>query len=101
MTHARRAVDGRRDWHDSLDELRSEGFLDASDESLLIRHYDERARNLKEELDRLAPEYDRRIRQDGQDAADRWLSETAEAMGRRDAEESRRVLSSIAAIDQD
>ena len=44
---------------------------------------------MNELMNALAPEYARRIREEGQAAADRWLTETAWEMGRRDGEAAR------------
>lgn len=84
-------------WRQSLDQLRQAQVIDDADENALIRHYNERAQNLKEELDRLTPEYLRRVEQDGEANANQWLAETATAMGRRDAEETRELLSRLSA----
>lgn len=80
----------------TLDAARADGLIDAGDENALIRHADGRANELKEALDRIATEYQSRVRDDGQSNADQWLAATAEAMGRRDGEETRQLLSSIA-----
>ncbi|ALN80880.1 hypothetical protein [Lysobacter antibioticus] len=82
----------RREWLERLQAMREIGAIEASDENALIRQYDERAQRLREELARIAPEYLRRVDSDGEDEAKRWLAETAEAMGRRDGEETRQAL---------
>lgn len=86
-------------WHEALDQLRDADVIDAADQNSLIRHYNERAQNLKEELERITPEYLRRVQEDGEVSANQWLTETATAMGRRDAEETREVLSRVSTAD--
>lgn len=95
MTSAR--DQDRASLHATLEEMRREGLIDGGDENAVARHYDERADELKEALARIAPEYERRTRDDGRASADLWLAGTAEAMGRRHAEETRRLLSSVTA----
>lgn len=89
------APDPQQDLHQRIERLRADGVLDDVGEGVVSRHLEERAHSLQAELDRLAPEYSRRVREDGQDAADAWLSQTGEDMGRRDAEETRRILSTV------
>ena len=53
------------------------------------------ARNLQtQSLDRelawITPEYKRRVRTDGQASADRWLAQTARALGQRNGQQSRK-----------
>lgn len=86
-------------WRQSLDQLREAQVIDDADENALIRHYNERAQNLKEELDRLTPEYLRRVEEDGEASANQWLAETATAMGRRDSAETRELLSRLSTSD--
>lgn len=84
-------------WRQSLDQLREAQVIDDADENALIRHYNERAQNLKEELDQLTPEYLSRVEQDGEASANEWLAETAKAMGERDAAETRELISRLSA----
>lgn len=72
-----------------LGELRREGAIDAAEQESLLRHFDDMQRDLRDEIVRLQPEYMQRARTDGKDAADRWLTETAETLGRRFGEATR------------
>lgn len=47
------------------------------------------AQSLQQQMARIAPEYKRRVRVDGQASADRWLAQTARALGRRDGQNAR------------
>jgi len=93
--HAVAQDEPRASVHAALDASRREGLIDDDGENALIRQYDERAGDLKEALDRIAPEYQRRVRDDGEASANAWLAETAHAMGRRDGEATRRLLSAV------
>lgn len=83
-----------------LDELRRHGTLDPSDESALIRHYDDVLREVNEQKARLEPEYARR-RRETVEAADHWLADAAAALGRRHSEAMRQVLERIPALAND
>lgn len=88
-------VDPRAAVHATLDALRRDGVIDAGDENAVVRHFDDHAHALKEALDAIAPEYRRRVRDEGQAGADRWLAATAEAMGRQDGQAARQLLASV------
>lgn len=85
----------RRGWLELLRQWRHQDVIDDRDEGDLVRHYDERTGQLRAALKTLAPEYTRRVRDEGQEQADRWLRDTAREMGRGDGEATRRMLESI------
>lgn len=85
----------REQWLERVRSLREAGAIDDADEHALIRQYDERAQRLREELAQLVPEYRRRLSSEGEVPANRWLADTAEAMGRRDGEETRQALAAL------
>ncbi len=87
--------DNRRSWLDLIRQWRREGAIDDRDQGALERHYDERQAHVRQALAAIAPEYERRVREDGQAHADDWLRETARAMGREDGESTRRMLESV------
>ena len=78
-----------------LARMRADGELDAVGEGVLHRHFAERAGTLAVEFDALLAEYRRRAGTEGEEAATQWLAEAAESLGRRDGEETRRVLASV------
>ena len=78
-----------------LARMREEGELDDVGEGVMRRHFAERAQTLADDFKELLAEHDRRAEADGADAAREWLAEAAEAMGRRDREETQRVLSTV------
>lgn len=88
----------REELVEALDRLRVEGVIDESEESRLLRHYDEQQADYQQELARAEPEYRRRVQADGQQAADKWLSETATELGRRAGEATRRLTDQLRVV---
>lgn len=80
-----------------LSRMREEGELDDVGEGVMHRHFAEHADRLATDFRALLGEYQRRVEDDGADAALQWLAAAAEALGRRDGEETRRVLSTVVA----
>lgn len=83
---------------DRLDELRNEGAISATEHAELLEHFDSMQRDLREEMARLEPEYSRRLRDDGQPAADHWLTEVAEALGRHYGHATRRLTERLSVV---
>ena len=80
-----------------LARMREAGELDDVGEGVMRRHFQARADQLANDLRALLPEYQRRVEDQGPDAALQWLAEAAEALGRRDGQETRRVLGTVIA----
>lgn len=78
-----------------LARMREQGELDDAGEGVMRRHFADRADRLAEEFRGLLAEYQRRVGDDGADVAAQWLAEASEALGRRDGEETRRILSTV------
>lgn len=78
-----------------LQRMREDGQLDDAGESALHRHFGERSQALQHEMAALVEQFRQRSARDGDEAATQWLVEAVEALGRRDGEESRRVLSTV------
>lgn len=83
---------------EALGRLRVEGAIDEAEETQLLRHYDELQAEYQQALARAEPEYRRRVQADGQDAADRWLAETATELGRRAGEATRRLTDQLRVV---
>lgn len=79
--------------------MREAGEIDDVGQGVLLRHFDERAQTLGEELAGLVREYERRAGEVGEDAAQQWLAEASEALGRRDRDHTRRVIGTVVAGD--
>ena len=85
----------RAEFIDYLGTLRTQGRLAIDDEAAVIRHYDDVLAQVDGAKAELLADYERRRRDDGQDDADRWLREQAEALGRHHGEATRALLDSI------
>lgn len=81
-----------------LRDVRQQGVIDEAEEARLLQHYDDMLRDTEEEKARLEPEYDRRVREDGKDAADAWLSEIAFEFGRRQGEATRKITDQLRVV---
>lgn len=81
-----------------LSDLRDQGVLDPAEEADLLQHYDTMLRDVEMEKATLEPEYERRNREDGKDAADAWLAEVARDLGRRHGEATRRVTDRLRVV---
>lgn len=81
-----------------LEQLRFDGVIGEDEENTLIRHYDELQRELQAEIARLEPEYKRCCRDEGKDAADRWLAGAARELGQRHGEATRRITDQLRAV---
>ncbi|NYZ62107.1 hypothetical protein [Luteimonas deserti] len=88
----------RQAWIDGLAQLREQGAITTDDENTLIRHMDERLDAVQEALAALVPEYERRVAEEGQDAADAWIGDQARAMGEREGEDARRMVDSLTSV---
>lgn len=87
--------DGRQGWVDMVSSWGREAQLSGSEESVLVRHYDEWKEQLAQAMEGIAEEYKQRLADDGKSSADTWLAEAAAELGRRDGEATRRLFESI------
>lgn len=90
----------RQRWLDSVVALREGRVLTQHDQDILVEHYDRVQRDLGAAVAELAPEYARRIREDGKDAADEWLAAASRELGVQSGRELRRTVDSLS-IDPD
>ncbi|MDH7452985.1 hypothetical protein QF205_07830 [Luteimonas composti] len=81
-----------------LEDIRSQGQISISDEAAILREYDEMLVELRGAKQRLEVEYRERIGRDGQADADAWLRGEAEALGRRQGEQLKRLVGTIPAL---
>ena len=88
----------REELVDRLADLRGQGVLDAAEEASILAHFDGMVRDTDEEKARLEPEYHRRVKVDGQDAADAWLREAAFEFGRRQGEVTRAITDRLRVV---
>ena len=90
----------RQHWLDSIIAMREGGILSQRDQALLTEHYDRVQRDLGAAVESLAPEYARRIREEGKEAADRWLAAASHELGVQSGRELRRTVDNLS-IDHD
>ena len=81
-----------------LNDVRQQGVIDEFEETRLLQHYDAMLRDTEEEKARLEPEYERRCKEDGKDAADAWLAEVAFEFGRRQGEVTRTITDQLRVV---
>ncbi|WP_407353221.1 hypothetical protein [Luteimonas sp. R10] len=89
-----------RPWMEQIEQLRSEGVIDADDENVLIRHVNDHQSLIERELASIAPEYERRVAADGQERADLWLQQCARELGTREGEKMRRIFDQLSCGEQ-
>lgn len=87
----------RRVYMASLAEMRSNDLINADDENALIRHYDDQKASIEAAFLEFLPEYQRRMREDGEAKANEWLAETAREIGQREGEAARRAVGGVSA----
>jgi len=90
----------RQKWLDSVVALREGQVLTSHDQEILEAHYDRVQRDLGAAVAALAPEYTRRVREEGKDAADEWLAAASHELGVQSGRELRRTVDSLS-IDPD
>ena len=81
-----------------LADLRGQGILDAAEEASILEHLDRMIRDTEEEKAQLEPEYLRRVKTDGKDAADAWLQEIAFEFGRRQGEVTKAIIDRLRVV---
>lgn len=85
----------RQRWLDSVVAMREGRILTERDQEILVEHYDHVQRDLGAAVADLAPEYTRRIREDGKQAADEWLAAASHELGVQSGRELRRTVDSL------
>ncbi len=88
----------REELVDLLGDLRQQGSLDVADEAALLRKYDGLLVELRAEKARLETEFRERMSRDGPEETNAWLAGAAEALGRRQGEQMRQLMTTIPAL---
>lgn len=96
MSHAGTEED-RRVYMASLAEMRANDLISAEDENALIRHYEEQKASIEAAFLEFLPEYQRRLREDGETSANEWLAATARELGQREGEAAGKVVNGMSA----
>ena len=84
-----------------LEDLRAQGVLGSAEEAELLRHFDALVRDSELEKARLEPEYERRLQQDGEQAARDWLADEARSLGERQGRATRELTDRLAVVTGD
>lgn len=82
----------------SLAEMRANDLITADDETALIRHYEDQKASLEAAFLEFLPEYQRRLREDGETSANEWLATTARELGRREGEAARKAIDGLTSV---
>lgn len=85
----------RQRWLDSIIAMREGRILTQQDQDVLTGHYDRVQRDLGAAVTALAPEYARRIREAGKEAADQWLAAASHELGVQGGRELRQTVDSL------
>ena len=88
----------REELVERLADLRQQGILDLAEEERILEHFDGMVRDQVEEKARLEPEFNRRVQEDGQEAAEAWLKEVAFEFGRRQGEATRAITDRLRVV---
>lgn len=88
----------REELAERLADLRAQGILDTTEETRLLGQFDDMLRDVNEEKQRLQPEYQRRVADDGLDSANEWLREVATELGRRHGEATRAITDQLRVV---
>ncbi len=96
MSHAGSEED-RRVYLASLAEMRANDLISADDENALIRHYEEQKASIEAAFLEFLPEYQRRLREEGEEKANEWLAVTARALGQREGEAAGKIVTGLSA----
>ncbi|MFC4729878.1 hypothetical protein [Coralloluteibacterium thermophilus] len=83
----------RRAFEEKLDQLERENAIGAGDREALVARFDAMQRELADELALVVkPEYERRCREDGDEAARAWLAEAGRDLGQRAGTQTRAMI---------
>lgn len=96
MSHA--GEDDRRAYMASLAEMRSNDLLSADDETTLIRNYEDQKASVEAAFAEFLPEYQRRVREDGEAKANEWMAEAAREIGRQQGEAARNLVGGLQSV---
>ncbi|MCD9030746.1 hypothetical protein LDO32_03230 [Luteimonas sp. Y-2-2-4F] len=90
----------RREWAASVTGLRDIDAITEDDRELLFREYDGMQQAVQDAMQAAAPEFARRVREDGREAAEAWMHARIHALGVERGERLRRVLAQLSIADQ-
>lgn len=90
----------RQLWAESVVGLRQIDAITEADRELLFREYDGMQQAIQDELQAAAPEFGRRARDEGREAAETWMHERMHALGVERGRRLKQVLGELSIADQ-
>ncbi|WP_024889730.1 hypothetical protein [Luteimonas huabeiensis] len=90
----------RREWAESVTGLRDIDAITEDDRERLVREYDDMQQAVQQAMQAAAPEFARRVREEGREAAEAWMHARMHALGVERGERLRRALSQLSIADQ-
>jgi len=90
----------RQEWIESITGLRDGDAITEADREILHGEYDRMQQSVQEAMHAMAPEYARRVRNDGKDAADEWIHARTHELGVENGRRLRRAMEGLSFADQ-
>ena len=85
----------RQQWIESITGLRDGDAITERDREILYREYDRMQQSVQEAMQAMAPEYARRIREDGKESADEWIHARTHELGVENGRRLRQELQEL------
>lgn len=90
----------RQQWIEAITGLRAGDAISQADMEILNREYDRMQQAVHEGMQAMAPEYARRIREQGQEAADEWIHAQTRELGVENGRRLRQAMEQLSFADQ-
>src|SRR5690606_14218431 len=90
----------RQEWIESITGLRDGDAITEADREILYREYDRMQQSVQEAMQALAPEYARRVREDGKESADEWIHARTHELGVENGRRLRQELQELSFADE-
>lgn len=100
MTETDDAWRQRQQWIESITGLRDGDAITEPDREILYREYDRMQQSVQEAMQAMAPEYARRVREDGKESADEWIHARTHELGVENGRRLRQELQELSFADQ-
>lgn len=100
MTERDDAWRQRQQWIESITGLRDGDAITESDREILYREYDRMQQSVQEAMQAMAPEYARRVREDGKEPADEWIHARTHELGVENGRRLRQELQELSFADE-
>ncbi|NLB58385.1 MAG: hypothetical protein GX805_07975 [Gammaproteobacteria bacterium] len=89
----------RQQWIESITGLRDGDAITERDREILYREYDRMQQSVQEAMHAMAPEYARRVREDGKESADEWIHARTHELGVENGRRLRQELQELSFAD--